>query len=429
MKIPHLRWWIAGLLFTATVINYIDRQALSIVAPVLTKELHLSAVQYASILQGFLYAYTVMYLFSGILVDRWGTRRALAVFMVWWSASNVLHAFARTAGELSFFRILLGIGEPGNFMASARATSEWYPPRERAFLNGVANSGAAVGAIISAPLIVWLYQWLGWRSMFVATGCLGFVWLLAWLLLYRLPDKHPLITGAELRLIQESGASQRPAAGPKVRWVDLLKFPQTWGLFWSRFLSDPVWWFYLFWLPKYLVEQRGFSMIQLGMLAWMPYLTADIGSIFGGVFSGYLVKRNWPVLKARSAGMLPFALMMPLSVLIPFTPSTTVALAIICVVTFAHMAWKTNLMTLTNDIYPTRVVGSVSGLAAFGNGLGGALFTLLTGQVVQHFSYNAIFIIMGFMHPAAYVIFKLLVRGTLTGREADLKCKEETSSR
>ena len=312
MKVPHLRWVIAGLLFTATVINYIDRQALSVVAPVLTKELGLTPIQYAGILQGFLYAYTIMYLVSGILVDRWGTRLALAVFMAWWSISNMLHSFAHTAGELGAFRILLGIGEPGNFMAASRATSEWYPPKERAFLNGVANSGAAVGAIISAPLIVWLYVRHGWRSMFVVTGCLGFVWLLAWLLLYHLPEKHPLITAAELRLIKGSGDPQKPLQATKTRWIDLLRYPQTWGLFWSRFLSDPVWWFYLFWLPKYLVEQRGFTMVEMGMLAWLPYLTADIGSIFGGLLSGYLVKREWPVLKARSAGMLPFALLMPL---------------------------------------------------------------------------------------------------------------------
>lgn len=414
MKIPHLRWVIAGLLFTATVINYIDRQALSIVAPVLTKEFHLTPIQYANILQAFLYAYTVMYLVSGILVDRWGTRRALAVFMAWWSLSSVLHAFARTAGELSFFRVLLGIGEPGNFMAATRTTSEWYPPKERAFVNGLVNAGAAVGAIVSAPLIVWLYGRRGWRSMFVLTGCLGFVWLLAWFGLYRLPEEHSLIGEGELRLIRQSGGREPPAPSrPKVRWGDLLRFPQTWGLFWSRFLSDPVWWFYLFWLPKYLVEQRGLTMIEMGMLAWLPYLTADAGSLLGGIFSGYLVKRNWPALKARGAVMLPFALMMPLSAWIAFTPSAAVTMAIVCVVTFAHMAWKTNLTTLTNDLYPTHVVGSVSGLAAFGNGLGGALFTWMTGQVVQHFSYNAIFAIMGFLHPAAYLVFKLLVRGPI----------------
>jgi ACS family hexuronate transporter-like MFS transporter len=409
MKIRNLRWYIAALLFTATVINYIDRQALSVLAPVLTKELHMNAVEYANILQGFLYAYTIMYVVSGVIVDRWGTRFALSAFMAWWSISNILHAFANTAMKLGAFRVLLGIGEPGNFMAAGRAASEWYPPKERAFMNGVTNAGAAAGAVISAPLIVWLYVRFGWRAAFVITGLLGLVWLVAWLFLYHLPEHHPLITGNELLLIKGS-ATDTSAPGEKTRWIDLLRYPQTWGLFFARFLSDPVWWFYLFWLPKYLVEKRGFTMVEMGMLAWLPYLSADLGSIFGGLLSGYLVKKGWPVLKARSAGMLPFAMLMPLSLLIAFTPSSTIALAVICIVTFAHMAWKTNLMTITNDIYPTRVVGSVSGIAAFGNGLGGALFTYLTGQVVQHFSYDAVFIVMGFMHPAAFVIYKILVR-------------------
>ena len=201
--------------------------------------------------------------------------------------------------------------------------------------------------------------------------------------------------------------------------MDLLRYPQTWGLFWARFFSDPVWWFYLFWLPKYLVEQRGFTMMEMGMLAWLPYLTADLGSLAGGLISGYLLRRGWAAIRARAAGMLPFAMLMPLSVVIAFTPSRAITLLLISIVTFAHMAWKTNLQTLTNDIYPVRVVGSVSGIAAFGNGLGGALFTFLTGQIVQHFSYNAIFVIMGFMHPIAFGIVRLLVRERIGDPSAD----------
>jgi ACS family hexuronate transporter-like MFS transporter len=406
--IRGLRWYIAGLLFLSTVINYIDRQVLSIVAPVITKELHISQVEYAAILQAFLIPYTVMYVGSGVLVDLWGTRRALAVFMTWWSAANILHAFARSAFQLGAFRFLLGAGEPGNFMASFRAISEWYPAREKAFVNGLVNAGAAVGAIISAPLVAWLATVYGWRAAFAITGCFGAVWLIAWLIFYRIPEQNSRITPEELALIQ----ADRPKAAPgqRMRWIDLLKFPQTWGLLLARFISDPVWWFYLFWLPKYLAEKRGFTLVEIGMLAWMPYLAADLGSLGGGIFTGWLVKRGVPVLSARTRGMLPFALMMPLSLIIPYTDSRAIALGVICVVCFAHMAWKTNLQTITNDIYPVRIVGSVSGIVACGSGLGGTLFTWLTGQIVQNFSYDLIFVVMGFLHPAGFLVYRALVR-------------------
>lgn len=408
MKIPHIRWWIAGLLFLSTVINYVDRQVLSIVAPTLTKELGLSPVDYANILNAFLVAYTLMYLGSGVLVDRWGTRTALAAFVGWWSVANMLHAFARNAMQLGGFRLLLGIGEPGNFMAGARAISEWYLPKERAFVNGLVQAGATVGAVISPPLVVFLVKQFGdWRIAFVLTGAVGFLWLAAWLFFYHLPANHPRITDEERTLIL---GVQPKVTPPRVPWLSLLKFRQTWGLLLGRFFSDPVWWFYLFWLPKFLVEKRGFTMEEVGLLAWMPYLTADIGAITGGVLSGHLVKRGWPVLGARSAGMWPFALLMPLSLLVPYAQSKTGVLAVICIVTFAHMAWKTNIMTITNDIYPTHVVGSLAGIVAFGNGLGGTLFTWLVGWIVQHYSYDSIFFIMGFMHPVAYLVFRYLVR-------------------
>ena len=410
MKIPNLRWWIATLLFLSTVINYIDRQTLAVVAPVLTKELNLSPTEYSRILSVFLGAYTLMYLGSGVLVDRWGTRRALGTFIAWWSSANILHAFARTGNQLAACRFLLGLGEPGNFMAATRATSEWFPVKERAFVNGLSNAGASVGAVIAPPLVVWIMKAYNWQTAFVVTGAVGFVWLAAWLALYRLPANHPNITPEELALIQ-SGQEAPPAeARAKVPWLSLLGHRQTWGLMLGRFFSDPVWWFYLFWLPKFLADKRGFTMDQIGMLAWLPYLTADAGSIFGGVLSGFLIKRGWEVLRARSAGMWPFALMMPLSLVIIYTPSNTVVLLVICVITFAHMAWKTNIMTITNDIYPAHVVGSVAGIVAFGNGLGGTLFTWMAGPIVENYGYNSIFFVMGFMHPVAFVLFRWLVR-------------------
>ena len=408
-KISNLRWHIAALLFAATVINYVDRQTLSVLAPVLAEELQISDIEYSNILQAFLVSYTVMYVVSGVVVDRWGTRLSLAVAMVWWSLAGALHATGRTPLALGVYRFLLGIGESVNFLAAEKAISEWYPPKERGLANGLVNAAASVGAIISPPLIVWLNIRYGWRPAFILTGAAGFVWLAGWLFLYHVPEKHPRITAEEWNHITGSPAGSGHSR-QRIPWLQLLKFKQTWGLLLARVFADPVWWFYLFWLPKYLKDQRGFSMVEIGVISWLPYLTADIGSVVGGAFSGRLVKRNVPAVKARKAAMLPCVLLMPLGMMIAFTPSSAVALSLICLVTFSHMAWKTNLMTLTNDIYPTRVVGSVAGIVGVGSGLGGALFTNLTGRLVQDFSYNMVFIIMAFLHPVAMLIVYLLVQ-------------------
>ncbi|MBY0373796.1 MAG: MFS transporter, partial [Bryobacteraceae bacterium] len=318
---------------------------------------------------------------------------SLAAFMSWWSAANMLHAAAQSAWELGIGRFLLGVGEPGNFMAGFRAISEWFAPKEKAFVNGLLNGGSAVGAILAPPLVAWLTIAYGWRWAFVVTGASGFVWLAAWLAV--VPRNPPVPAEVE--------------TGPRTPWLKLLGQRETWGLLLPRFVSDPVWWFYLFWLPKYLADQRQFTLAEIGLLAWMPYLAADLGAMAGGAWSGALVARGWPVLRARQAGMWPFALLMPVSVLIPAASAQT-ALALICLVTFAHMAWKTNLQTVTNDVFPVSVVGSVSGIIAFGSGLGGTLFTNLTGWTVQNFSYDAIFYVMGFLHPTAYMIHRLMTR-------------------
>jgi len=388
------RGWIAGLLFLSVVINYIDRQCLSVLAPVITKELGLTPTGYANILNVFQAAYTLMYIGSGLLVDRWGARVSLAVFMGWWSVANALHAFATNAFGLGVFRFLLGLGEPGNFMAGFRAISECFKKEERALVNGLLNAGSSVGAMIAPFLVTWLYLQLSWRGAFVICGGLGLLWIVPWLMVYK-----PL---QKFEVAKNTG-----------EWKQYLKLPQSWGLFGSRFLSDPVWWFYLFWLPKYLVDARGFSLQEMALVAWMPYLSADIGAMFGGWMSGLLIRRGWNVLAARKAVMLPAAMVMPVSLIVGTTPSSTIAIAVICLVTFAHMVWKTNLSTVTNDLYPTEVVGSVSGVFAFGNGLGGLLFTALTGWLVQYSGYFWVFAFMGVLHPLAFAVFGGLVRGEL----------------
>ncbi len=412
-KLRHIRWYVAALIFASTVINYIDRQTLSVVAPFLTRELHISQVEYASILQAFLIAYTVMYVLSGLLVDRWGTKISMTVFVAWWSVANALHVFARSAFQLSCFRFLLGVGEPGNYNAGSRIASEWYPPRERAFINGLLNAGSAVGAVVAAPLVAWLTIGYGWRFAFVATGALGFVWLIAWVLFYHLPERHPLITPGELEHIR-SGSEPAPAI-PGTSWYRLWRPREVWGLLLARFFSDAVWWFYLFWMPKYLVEQRAFTLAEIGLIAWMPYLTADVGAIAGGWFSGRLIASGRTVLQARYIPMALSAFLMPVSIAIAVTHSSRVAVALICLVTCFHQVWKTNLMTITNDIYPVESVGSVAGIVSVGSGIGGIVFMNITGHIVEAFSYNTVFVIMGFLHPAAFLICRWLV-GKIPGR-------------
>lgn len=421
--IAKLRWWMAALLFCATVINYVDRQALSVMAPVITPELGLSNIDYSNVLQAFLVCYTSMYLLAGYLIDRWGTRMALAVSMVWWSVANMLHATASGALSLGIFRALLGIGESGNFLAAEKAISEWFPPKERGVANGLVNAAAATGAILAPPLIVWIYEMWGWRFAFLLTGGLGFLWLYFWLTWYWTPARHSRIGEEERELL----AGPAKTVGRPLRWRQLFGFRQTWGLFLARVIADPVWWFYLFWLPKYLGEERGFTMVEIGLVAWMPYLTADIGSILGGWVSGRLIRKGTTPLNARKLTMLPCALIMPLGLLVAFSESSTVAVATICLITFAHMAWKTNLMTMTNDIYPTAIVGSVAGIVGLGSGLGGTIFTRITGYVVEGYSYQTVFVIMAFLHPIALLVLHSIIKAPLEEEPVEALKPETTA--
>lgn len=410
------RWAVAVLLFLATVINYIDRQTLSVVAGAVSRDLGLSNREYANVLTAFLIPYTAMYVVSGWLVDRWGTRVSLAVFMAWWSLANALHALARGPWSLGAFRFLLGMGESGNFMAAEKAISEWFPAKERALANGLVNAAAATGAILAPPLIAWVTLQAGWRAAFVITGALGLFWLVAWLAFYHVPERHPRISRQELAYIQEGRSSS--ARKGAVAYRLLLGSKQTWGLLWARVLADPVWWFYLFWLPKYLQEVRHFSLEQVAIFAWMPYLSADLGSIAGGWCSGFLIRRGVAVLRARRYTMLAATWLVPFGVVVAYLPVGP-AMAVICLATFGHMAWKTNLMTMTNDVFPLRVVGSAAGIVGLGSGLGGAWSTPAVGFIVDVFSYNAVFWFMGLLHPVATAVVWLTVRRDVASPQAD----------
>ena len=420
--IPNLRWWIAGLVFLSTVINYIDRQTLAVLSPQLTQELGLTDIQYGWISQAFLIPYTAMYIGAGLLLDRYGTKIVFGVAAVWWSLAAMLHGLATTAFGFGAFRFLLGTAESANFVGAQKVASEWFPPKDRGTLNGWVQAGTVTGAIITPPVVVWLADRYGWRSAFLFTGALGLLWAIAWFWFYHLPENHPLISNDELELLRD-GEKERQRDGETAdspglsvslspRLSVFFRFPETWGLMLARVISDPVWWFYLFWLPKYLTEARGLSKKEMALVLWIPYLLSDAGSILGGWYSGKLIARGVSVLTARKTVMRWSALVMPVGLLLVWQPPIPLTLLLISVSLFAHNSWKTNLVTMTVDIFPRPVIGTVHGIVATGGGIGGAIITPLAGYVISWFSYTPLLIVMGVLHPLAYLVVRSLIKGT-----------------
>lgn len=405
---PHLRWWIAGLLFLATVINYVDRQCLSVLAPVLLEEFGMTAGDYSRILSAFMLAYLIMQTGSGRLMDWVGTKAGFALCILWWSVAAMLHAAARSALHLGLFRFLLGLGEAGNWPGAVKAIAEWFPARERAFAIGLFNSGSTVGATVAPPLVAWLALGYGWRNAFLITGSLGFFWLALWLFLYQRPERHRWLRPAELELIR--GGQEDVRVGERIRWRSLFGYRQVWGLVLGRMLADPVWWFYVFWLPEYLKREREFSLAMIGYFAWIPFLAADIGNLTGGAMSGLLVKRRVPVLRARKAVMLACAVLMMAGIPAVLVEQAWLAVALISLVTFAYSAWAANILTLPADLFPPQIVASVSGLSGTGAAAGGMLFTLIIGYVVDRFSYVPVFTAAGLMPLVSFAVIHWGVR-------------------
>ena len=390
-----VRWWIVGLVFLATLINFIDRLTISILGPVITTQLGLTNLQFASITTSFLIAYTVSQGFSGKLYDRIGARLGFTLSISVWSIAACAHAFARGFLSLSCLRFILGLGEAGNWPGAAKVIAEWFPREQRALGMGIFNSGVCVGSILAPPLIIWLQVQFGWQTTFLATGALGFLWLALWLLFYESPDKHSAITAEEYSLIKEGKSSSQRKS--EIRWIQLLRFRQTWAIVMSRFLTDPVWWLYITWLPLYLHNVRGFDLKRIGMFAWVPFLAADAGSLLGGWLSGRLIAKGWSTDRARKTVVLMAALLMTAGIPAALTPNVMVALAFISLVTFGFQAWINNVQTLPSDFYPENAIASVAGLGGVGAGIGAILYILTTGWVVDHFSYTPVLLIAGLL--------------------------------
>ena len=405
----HVRWGIIGMVFLATLINYIDRLTVSVLSPVITAELKLTNLEYASVGTWFLLAYTISQGVSGRMYDRVGTKRGFAISIVVWSVAAMLHAGARGLGSLSGFRFLLGLGEAGNWPGAAKAVAEWFPVRERAFAMAIFNSGAAIGSIVAPPIIVWLQLAYGWQTTFIVTGTLGFLWLGAWLLVYETPARHRWLTAGERRLIEE-GQAAPSASGEAVRWRDLLGHREVWGIVLGRLLVDPVWWLYITWLPLFLNRVHGFDLKKIGLFAWAPYVAADAGSLLGGYASGALIRRGWSVSRARRATILFATLLMPAGILAARASDPMAALALIGLVLFGFQFWINNVQTLPSDFFPDRAVASVAGLGGVGAGIGSMIFILTTGWVVDHFGYTPILTVAGLLPPLGTAVLLALTK-------------------
>jgi ACS family hexuronate transporter-like MFS transporter len=405
--IPHLRWIVCGLLFLASSINYIDRQTLSVLKPHLQDLYRWSESDYGWIVFSFQAAYAIMMVFSGRIIDRIGTKPGYALAIACWSLAAMAHALARGVFSFGLARFLLGAGEAGNFPAAIKTTAEWFPKKERAFATGIFNAGTNVGAVIAPPIVVWLTLEWGWRAAFVFTGAVGFAWLALWLVVYRPPEAHPWLAKEELALIQSD--SEEAAPKPQRPWKSILRIRKAQGFILAKFMTDPIWWFFIFWLPSYLKTERGFTLKMIGYFAWIPFLAADIGSVFGGWLSSFLIKRGWTVNRARKTAMAVCAFMMPAGIVAVFTPNVWVALALISVAASAHQGWSANVFTLSSDLFAKKDVGAVVGLGGSGGAIGGMILSLTAGYILQFFgTYVPLFIIAGIMHPLAFLLIQFV---------------------
>ena len=407
MKIGY-RWTVCALLFAVTTVNYMDRQVLGILAPTLQRELHWSEAQYGIVVSRFSLAYGIGFLMAGFWLDRVGVRKGFMAAVITWSLAAIGHAFARTTAAFSAARALLGLGESANFPGAVKTVAEWFPKRERALATGIFNAGTNTGAILTPLLVPWIALTWGWRWAFVVTGSLGFLWVLLWLALYREPERHPRVTAAELAHINSDPSE---AAVQSVSWLRLLGYRQTWAFAVGKFMADPVWWFYLYWLPKFLNTKYGLQLRQLVLPLIVVYVVADIGSVAGGWLSSALISRGLSVNRARKTAMLAMALLIVPTAFAPRAGSMWTAVLIVAVAAAAHQAWSANVYTLASDMFPRAAVGSVVGIGASAGALGAWRFQIFTGHILQvnGSDYTPVFAICGLAYVTAWCIIHLLV--------------------
>ena len=418
--LKNYRWLIVFLLFTATTINYLDRQIIGLLKPILEKEFSWSETDFAHIVMAFQAAYAVGLLGFGWVIDKIGTKAGYSLTIIIWSAAGMLHAVARSVTGFSLARIGLGIGEAGNYPAAVKTVAEWFPKKERGLATGLFNAGTSIGVVVAVILVPWILNRYGWHEVFWITGVLGFVWLIFWLLFYEVPARQSRLTTEERNYIvngQEEPTSESEAKSP-VSWFKLFTFPQTWAYITGKGLIDPIYWFFLFWLPSYFSATFNLDLKKPSLELMLIYTATTIGSIGGGYVSSSLIKRGWTTIKARKAVLLALGTLELSVILTQFATDRWVAVGLISLAVALHQAWATNVFTLASDMFPKQAVSSVVGIGGTAGALGGIFFPMLVGSLLDQYKavgnltggYNILFTICGFTYLIAWFIIHLLTR-------------------
>jgi MFS transporter, ACS family, hexuronate transporter len=403
-----LRWRIAVLVSAAIAISYLDRQTLPVAIKAIERDIPVTNAQFSFLQSSFLIAYAVMYAGGGKLMDVVGTRAGFLAIMLFWSLACASHGLATSVGMLAVSRLLLGIGEGGGFPAATRAVAEWFPVTERSTAMGIINAGTAVGGVVAPPLIALVLTIADWRAVFYLTAVVGLAWTAWWWIEYQPPERHPRLDEEEQRLLATVIGAGRSLDAPP-RWLALLGLRQTWGLVVAKFLSDAAWYFYLFWLPKYLYDARGFDIKAVGAYAWIPYAAAGVGCLAGGSLSSWLLTREVPLDRARKIALGLSAAVMPAVLFVPSAPVAW-ALAIFSLAYFGQQSWSTLVMILPTDIFPRAAVGAVAGLVGFGGAMGGVVFGQVVGALLDAgFGYGVVFTLAGSFHVLAFGILCLMI--------------------
>lgn len=427
-KIKNYRWIIVGLLFFGTVINYLDRQIIGLLKPTLEAAFNWTETDFGMIMSAFSFAYAIGLLLSGYFIDKVGTKIGYSVSVIIWSIAGMVHSVAKSVLGFSIARLFLGLGEAGNFPAAVKAVSEWFPKKERALATGIFNSGTSVGVVVALILVPLILKQYSWQEVFLITGALGFAWLIFWLMIYKVPLKQKRLTSNELNYIKSGQEDTLNPIGSttKISWFQLFSLPQTWAFVSGKFLIDPIFWFFLYWLPSYFSSTFHLDLTRISPELMIIYAATTIGSITGGYFSSWLIKKGLPVLKARKRVLLLFALLelIIMVAIAQFVTDKWIAVGLISMAVAVHQAWATNIFTLASDLFPKEVVSSVVGIGGMAGAIGGILFPVLVGYLLDIYKakenitggYDLIFFICGRTYLMAYILIHLLTKKTGKGK-------------